>query len=523
MIPPKDANRPVRRALALALVALTLFPSTACTGADPAALAVTAPEMWFASYHDALRQGVFNTRSHYADDALVDLSSLGFPAVTGSAEGLQVIGRAFVPFRDRDHEQGDLYVSGTGAVEAAPIQEPFGDANRLVAINEFGPGGITSQTFAVSELAWRAGRTDDPRMLARHLLARDWAHAWSTGSASALEALYVPTATLTDDLMGVGAQSRAEVVAHAAEDAEAGGSPQFSIDLLPGLSGPATYVVASAASHYVEPMQAMVMLVTASEGEGCPGHLAVVVELDEQGRITHESRYHRVDTLARCVQRGARTTGAAGASAWWEDLAIPPPVARVQSGVLSLNGADVLMFNSTPHLDRLVVWASGRFDAVGLKPPTLTEVAFYDNQIDLCRNVRGLALGASLSLCFLERTACTDPGECTDWREPAKATALHELGHAWMAGLPKQTQQAFTAQGGQAGWADTADLWGERGVELAAETIAWALMDEPYTVNPQLGVRTCPELGTLFEILTGKALPGDVPCPAQEAPTSQPS
>ncbi len=319
--------------------------------------------MWFASYHDALRQGVFNTRAHYADDARVDLTSLGIPAVTGSVEGLQAIDRAFVPYRDRDHEQGDLYVSGTGAVEAAPIQEPFGDANRLVAINEFGPRGITSQTFAVSEVAWRSGRSDDPRMLAVQIAARDWAHAWSTGSASALEALYVPAATLTDDLMGVGAESRAEVVAHAAEDAEAGGLPQFSVDVLPGLSGPAMYVVAEAASPYVEPMKAMVMLVSANGGGGCPGHLAVIVELDEHGRITHESRYHRVDTLPRCVQRGAQTTGAAGAKGWWEDLAIPPPVARVQSGVLSLNGAEVLMFNSTPHLDRLVVWASGRFDA----------------------------------------------------------------------------------------------------------------------------------------------------------------
>ena len=162
-------------------------------------------------------------------------------------------------------------MSGTGAVEAAPIREPSVDANRLVAIDEFDANGLAAQSFAMSELAWRDGSSDDPRILGVHLLARDWANAWSSGSADAVGRLYAPAAVLTDDLVGVRAESGAEVSSLAATSGGSGGLPRATIDLLPGLSGPAVFVVASTGFAYTEPMQSMVMLVTADEGEGCPG------------------------------------------------------------------------------------------------------------------------------------------------------------------------------------------------------------------------------------------------------------
>ena len=89
------------------------------------------------------------------------------PLTNTREDALKAIGRAFIPFRDRTQEPGDLYVSGTGAVEAAPIREPSVDANRLVAIDEFDANGLAAQTFAMSELAWRDGSSDDPRILGR--------------------------------------------------------------------------------------------------------------------------------------------------------------------------------------------------------------------------------------------------------------------------------------------------------------------------------------------------------------------
>ena len=100
-------------------------------------------------------------------EAHVDLTSLGMPPTNTREDALKAIGRAFIPVPDRTQEPGDLYVSGTGAVEAAPIREPSVDANRLVAIDEFDGQGLASQTFAMSELAWRDGSSDDPRILGR--------------------------------------------------------------------------------------------------------------------------------------------------------------------------------------------------------------------------------------------------------------------------------------------------------------------------------------------------------------------
>ena len=42
------------------------------------------------------------------------------------------------------------------------------------------------------------------------------------------------------------------------------------------------------------------------------------------------------------------------------------------------------MFNSTPGLDGLITWAADRFTAAGLTPPTVTEVSFYGEHLDVC-------------------------------------------------------------------------------------------------------------------------------------------
>jgi hypothetical protein len=502
-----------------ALIALTMILSAACTTAPgPDAPVLSTPEKWFAAYHDALRQGVFNIGSFYAQDALVDLASLGIPPTSTRQDALKAIGTAFIPFRDRTQEAGDLYVSGTGAVEAAPIKEPFMDANRLVAIDEFGATGLTAQTFAKSELAWRDGNSDDPRILTVHILARDWATAWSRGSAPAVGRLYAPNAVVTDDLAGVRARSGGELSALASGPADSGGLPRATIDLLPGLSGPAVFVVAATGSNDATPTS-MVMLVTADDGEGCPGHLAVVLDLDEQGRIAGETRYHRIDTLSRCVGGASRATST---PRWWDTLPIPAAVTRIQTSVLTLNGQDVVMFNSTPDLEELFVWASDRFARAGLAPPIVTEVTFYDRRLDICEGFTGFTLGTTVSLCFVKGSTSGTSSEHTDWTL-AKATTLHELGHVWMSArgrggpVPPEVTQRFTDQADLPTWADNAYQWQDRGVELAASTISWALTDEP-VVHPFFADR-CSELGDLFTTLTGKPAPTSARCPDYVPPS----
>ena len=165
---PNATGHRVTRALGRALVALALVLSSACSS-PPGLGSPGGPsraEQWFAAYHDALRQGAFNTGPFYADDARVDLTTLEGPQVTGRESVLQAIGGAFVPFRDQTPEPGGLYLSRMGAVEAAPIKGPTEDPNRLLAIDTFGAQGMTSQVFALSVLAWRERLQGDPRMLA---------------------------------------------------------------------------------------------------------------------------------------------------------------------------------------------------------------------------------------------------------------------------------------------------------------------------------------------------------------------
>lgn len=54
---------------------------------------------------------------------------------------------------------------------------------------------------------------------------------------------------------------------------------------------------------------------------------------------------------------------------------------------------------------------------------------------------------------------------------------------------------------------------GQRGIELAAGTFTWALLDQPCRINVRLDTRSCAELASLYGILTGAAPDPLPPCP----------
>ena len=166
----------------------------------------------------------------------------------------------------------------------------------------------------------------------------------------------------------------------------------------------------------------MAMLVTSDEGEGCPGPLAVVLTLDEQGRIAGETRYHGFDTLTRCV---SDTAGGTSATRWWDSLTVPAAVSKIQTGVLTLNGEGVVMFNSTPVLEKLFVWATNRFTEAALASPIVTEVAFYDRRLDMCGGINGFTLGTTVNLCFIEGSTIGDSSDTRtgSWRNPRRSTS----------------------------------------------------------------------------------------------------
>ena len=239
-LPPKHAL--VRLCVAMALAVTAACAGSLGGGAEREAQPQPA-QAWFAAYDSALHQGIFTLRSFYTEDTHVDLSSLGVPAVTGRDPALQAIGSTFVPSPAAPSAEQRIYLSPPGAVEAAPIEETASDAHRLVAIDEMGADGLARQVFAVSELAWREGFPDDPRILAVHELAQGYAQAWAAGSTQAVTRLYAAGALLADGLDGVRASSRESIAALATRGPTQGGLPGATIDQLPGLSGPAVFAV----------------------------------------------------------------------------------------------------------------------------------------------------------------------------------------------------------------------------------------------------------------------------------------
>jgi hypothetical protein len=84
-----------------------------------------------------------------------------------------------------------------------------------------------------------------------------------------------------------------------------------------------------------------------------------------------------------------------------------------------------------------------------------------------------------------------------------RVTILHELGHVWSSQhVDGETQALFLAERGLEVWGDQGVPWHERGFEHAAEVMAWALLDEPFTVA-RIGSPSCDELAAAFRILTG--------------------
>lgn len=79
--------------------------------------------------------------------------------------------------------------------------------------------------------------------------------------------------------------------------------------------------------------------------------------------------------------------------------------------------------------------------------------------------------------------------------------------------LDQAARERFLRTSGKPTWASTRNDWGDRGVELAASTLSWALMDQPQPLNRRLGTHSCPELAELYQTLVGKA-PTTSPCPS---------
>lgn len=441
-----------RHVLAYALLAALLVSLTlAGRPSDPPVPVASGPsiaQQWFDTQHVARQQGIRNLIAFYDPDVVIE----GARAAHGRSEALEHLEDMLPPevYR-RDMVQG-VFLGPTGAVTLERITSTGSMVPEYVVfLHEMGPLGIIHEMMAASIQAWRRYGPGDVRLLAVDRLVRRYL-ARGSAAEDGLE--------LTD---------------------------------LPDFGGPAIFV-AGAEDERV-PLRSVVLLAEQDAGAGCPGSMAIVLHLDSAGRITREQRLPLDRDQLRCSDPGAPPAG------WWDSIVIPEPVSRILTGEVPLGGDRVPVFNSTPGLDALLVWGHDRFRQAGMEPPALSEVTFLAREVDLCRGITGMALEDSLSLCFDEGDACAS-ATCASWRPWARTTLLHELAHVWMTDHVSHAQQAaFIDRAGLPTWADTDHPWAQRGVELAASTIAAALGDEPLQVSRLFGQRSCAELKELLGIV----------------------
>lgn len=111
----------------------------------------------------------------------------------------------------------------------------------------------------------------------------------------------------------------------------------------------------------------------------------------------------------------------------------------------------------------LVDFALDRFETQGLQLPEV-EFVFRD----------------SLRPCDLHKGRYHRDLQLVEMCSMDKHTMLHELAHAWANyNLSRDQMEAFVIERALDSWNDPDHAWARRGTEHVAETIAWALSDEP--------------------------------------------
>jgi hypothetical protein len=484
------------RTSAVVAVAACLLVGCGSTTSGPGAQASpTLAEQWFAARASAGRQGVENLVRFYDPAVVLDHRALGFDPIAGRTEALEHFNRLADTFQDSRTPAGPLYLSTDGALTTENVATGRqGCQLDAVVHTAMGPSGAVSETIAASLVSWRTHFAQDARVVTAQALAQQYARAWSQEDSELALALYEPDAVVTDSLAGVTVRRSAQIADLAVAPAPAGGPGATSIDQLPDFRGPAIFVAGRPLTDV--PFDTIALLMTVGPSDSCPHRVAALLHLGPDGLIRAEERLHRVDDLQRC--HGALPPG------WWDSTVIPDPVLVERTGTLTVGDLEIEVYNGTPGLEDLITWSFAQFETHGLGTPIVHRVTFHNRQIDKCEAVTGLILGDAVTLCFDATRGCQDLA-CTIWPTWARRTTLHELAHAWMdEHLSTETIEEFQAATGMPTWADSKHPWGHRGVELAAETIAWATSDEPAQVNSKLGTRTCDELTRYYRILTGR-------------------
>ena len=172
--------------------------------------------------------------------------------------------------------------------------------------------------------------------------------------------------------------------------------------------------------------------------------------------------------------------------------------------VLSPGGQVILIKDETPDTLDLAFWALGRFREAGIDEPRVSSIDFNPGPTE-CVGLSGWTLGngkTDVFICIPEERLCRHVNG-TEPTTVGKFCLLHELSHAWIIDhVDEAGRRALIEYTGTEFWASAEVPWHERGVEHAAEFLAWGLMDRALELH-RLDNPGCEHVLEGFQMLTG--------------------
>lgn len=333
-----------------------------------------------------------------------------------------------------------------------------------------------------------------------------YATAWSLGEGSGVEALYAPGAVIHDDLVGV---TNADIGSLMDSDAESVWESATVSEVDDGGRGFEDRALFLGPAEYGEDPGRAVGVFKVTDSTGCEQQVAVRWTL-EGGVIVEEVRYREIESFRSC----SRVSLPEG---WWTGLSLPPPSDQVVTGTLTTpSGREIDVHNGTKVLEDLLMWGLGRYQSAGLPEPRMDTVTFQPSRRCEGRSGRVLDDGnrRELFVCMYESDVCTRlERPCDSPATAVRVAFLHELGHAWMIdNLTDEMEQHLLEISGRDVWDDHDVPWVDRGVEYAADVLAWGLLEEPLAMV-RIGAPPCIELAAAYGALTGEAPPrGSASC-----------
>lgn len=469
----------------------------------------TPAAAWIQGYDQAFEDEGIEHALYYSHEARLDLSMLMSrnDIAAGRAAAMQMSRLEYGPVL----EHGGLFLGPEGVVRTVALYwEYYDEARAALRHYRIGDDGIESiVSMAPTWIGYTIAHGQGDALAAAERIAADYLDAWNSGDPEAIRAVYAREATLTDGIAGTSAQGREQIAAlsdarHAVQPVTAGEAlPPFVLqaDAGPPDDTPAVFFFLDL-TRPREPAE--VWLIVRSE-ESCPGESVVALTLDRELDVVSEQRFRSLASLRECGGPDQVPTG------WWTGRSLPVSFSERVTGTVATPDGEVEMRNGSAAADALVRWAFGRFSLAGLAPPVVSSIAF-DPFHPRCDSMPGYAdwsEGTTAILVCLDSAGIGAPSgsgaEVGDFVDLPRQghLVLHELGHAWLLdNLDAEQQRQLMQQVAAESWNSSDDRWRERGVEWAAESLAWGLRGQAGSSVP-LGSPACAALAEGFRIVTG--------------------